>query len=180
VTPDAAPAAAPRGRRALAAGLLVLSALMHPVPAGAADDLHCVLKAPARAAVGKPVMLRFTVTNVGAAPLLLLEWNTPFEGWFAPFVAVTRDGVALPYRGPMAKRGDPSADEYVRLPPRRARTASVNLAQPFDLSVPGRYRVVPRLQAFDVARAGELPPPRPRDKHAPVTLACNAVEIEVR
>jgi hypothetical protein len=177
---DATSAAAHRCRRGLATGLLALSALMCPVLACATHGLRCALKAPAKAAVGKPVVLRFSVTNDSAAPVLLLEWNTPFEGWFGPFVEVTRDGVALPYRGPMAKRGDPSADEYVRLLPRRSRSASVDLAQPFDLSAPGRYRVVPRLQIFDVARAGESPPPRPRDKHAPVTLACDAVEIEIR
>src|SRR2546423_10764391 len=107
---DVTSAAAHRRRRDLATSLLALSALMCPVLASAADDLRCVLKAPAKAAVGKPVVLRFSITNLSGAPLLLLEWNTPFEGWFSPFVEVTRDGVALPYHGPMVKRGDPSAD----------------------------------------------------------------------
>ncbi|WP_280151373.1 hypothetical protein [Piscinibacter sp. XHJ-5] len=177
---EATPAAAGRSRRRLALALLALSAMMCPVTVSAQDDLRCVLKAPARAAAGKPVMLRFSLTNLSAAPVMLLEWNTPFEGWFAPFVDVTRDGVALPYRGPMVKRGDPSADEYLRLLPRRARSASVDLAQPFDFSMPGRYRVVPRIRVLDVVRAGELASPRPLDRHVPVALACNPVEIEVR
>ncbi|HEX6703743.1 MAG TPA: hypothetical protein VF169_03200 [Albitalea sp.] len=178
--PDATPVAA--GRRAarrLAAGVLALSGVMGPVLASAQDDLRCVLKAPAKASVGKPVLLRFSVTNLSKGPVLLLEWNTPFEGWFGPFVEVSRDGVALPYRGPTVKRGDPAAQEYLRLLPGRGRTASVDLAQPFDLSVPGRYRVVPRVRVFDVVRAGEMARPRLRDQLVGVGLACNEVEIEV-
>ena len=142
----------------------------------AAPNLHCVLQAPARVAVGKPVPLRFTLMNRGPVALHVLEWNTPFEGWFGAYVEVTRDGLALSYRGPMVKRGDPSADEYLTLAAGKSRGASVDLVQPFDLTQPGHYRVQPRLTLFDVV-AGRAA--RPRSAHTPFALGCNAVEVEI-
>jgi hypothetical protein len=94
-------------------------------------------------------------------------------------VELTRDGVAVPYRGPTLKRGEPSRDHYFRLAAGASRSASVDLALPFDLSQPGRYRVQPRLQLHDVVVGGQAPVPRPRGAHEGQALACHPVEIEV-
>ncbi len=145
--------------------------------ASAAQPLRCVLHAPARVVVGAPVPLRFVVTNRSRQALSLLEWNTPFEGWFGAYVEVTRDGVALSYRGPMLKRGEPSADEYLRFGAGQTRRASVDLSLPFDLSQPGLYRVQPRITLHDVA--GAQAPQRMRAQHAAQALMCNAVELRV-
>jgi hypothetical protein len=141
----------------------------------------CVLQAPARAEAGAPVLLRFTLTNRGPDPVHLLVWNTPFEeGWFAPFVEVSRDGVPLPYAGPMAKRGAPLREEYIRLAPGRSRTAEADLAQPFDLSQPGHYHVEPKLRLFDVVPGTRPRLPRPRGQQsAPAELPCNAVDVVI-
>ena len=151
-----------------------------PAAASPASGLRCALEAPAHAAAGGPVMLRFTVTNTGPEPLQLLRWNTPFEaGWFAPFVAVTRDGQALRWQGPVLKRGDPAAEDYFRLEPGAARTAELDLALPVDLSRPGRYRVVPRIHLVDVFEARAAMPPRPRAAHAGADLPCPAVTFSL-
>ena len=142
-----------------------------------ASPLRCVLHAPARVVVGAQVPLRFAVTNQGRQALSLLEWNTPFEGWFGSYVEVTRDGVVLPYRGPMLKRGEPSADEYLRFIAGQTRRVSVDLSLPFDLSQPGLYRVQPRITLHDVA--GAQAPARTRAQHAAQALVCNAVELRV-
>jgi hypothetical protein len=170
----------PRTRRPnrdawLAAALLLMSG------SGAAariDRLQCSLAAPASVIAGQPVPLRFVLANRGAAAAQVLGWGTPFEGWFAAYVEVSRDGAAVVYRGPMIKRGDPAADEYVRIAAHRSRRAEVDLAQPFDLSVPGVYRVRPRITLFDVAAAGE-PIPRPRDRHVAQALDCAEFEVRV-
>ena len=146
--------------------------------AAPAAELRCTLTAPASVVAGQPVPLRFTLANRGGAAVQVLEWGTPLEGWFAAYVEVSRHGLAIPYRGPMVKRGDPAADEYVRIAAHRARRAEVDLAQPFDLSVPGLYRIRPRITLFDVATAG-TPAPRPRDRHAPQTLSCPEFEVQV-
>jgi len=170
----------PRTRRRsrdawLAAAVLLMSS---GGAAAKAPDLRCSLTAPARVAVGEPVPLRFSLANRGSVAVQVLEWGTPFEGWFAAYVEVSRDGVAVPYRGPMVKRGEPAADEYVRIAAHRARRAEVNLAQPFDLSAPGVYRVRPRITLFDVAAAGTAAP-RPRDRHASLALSCPELEVRV-
>ena len=143
-----------------------------------AADLHCSLTAPASVVIGQPVPLQFTLANRGAVAVQVLEWGTPFEGWFAAYVEVSRDGVAVPYRGPMVKRGDPVLGEYVRIAAHRARRAEVDLAQPFDLSAPGVYRVRPRIALFDVVPSG-TPTPRPRDRHAAQTLNCAEFEVRI-
>ncbi len=145
--------------------------------APAAEPLRCVMQAPARVPAGAPVPLRFVVTNRSAQALRLLEWNTPFEGWFGAYVEVTRDGIVLPYRGPMLKRGEPSADEYLSFGAAQTRRATVDLAQPFDLSQPGLYRVQARITLHDVA--GARVPQRARALHEARPLACNAVELRI-
>jgi hypothetical protein len=146
----------------------------------AAPALRCALEAPAQAATGTPVMLRFTLTNAGAVPLQVLRWNTPLEGaWFARFVEVTHDGRALPFAGPMMKRGDPRANAYLRLEPGASATGEVDLALPFDLSKPGVYHVQPRIRLVDVFDAGRAQPPRPRSAHEGADLDCPAVDVTI-
>jgi len=155
--------------------------LIGAVGGGAAHaaELRCSLTAPASVAARQPVPLRFTLMNRGAAAVQVLEWGTPLEGWFAAYVDVSRDGATVPYRGPMVKRGDPAADEYLRIPAGGKRRAEVDLAQPFDLTVPGVYRVRPRITLFDVVAAG-TPVPRPRDQLVSQTLNCPELQIEVK
>jgi hypothetical protein len=148
--------------------------------ATAAPALRCALEAPARAAAGSPVMLRFTLSNAGAAPLQVLRWNTPLEGaWFARFVDVTHEGRALPFGGPMMKRGDPGVQAYVRLEPGASVSGEVDLALPFDLSKPGRYHVAPRMRLVDVFDAGLATAPRPRSAHEGVDLSCPGVDVTI-
>jgi len=157
---------------------MVSSSSLAASPAAA---LRCALEAPAKAAVGQPVLLRFALTNTGTVPLQVLRWNTPFEGaWFAPFVALTRDGQALPFQGPMIKRAEPQAADYLKVEAGQSIHAEVDLALPFDLSKPGQYRVQPRIRLIDVfaATTGE-PVPRPRAKHQGADLACPAVDLAI-
>jgi peptidyl-Lys metalloendopeptidase len=142
---------------------------------------RCTLEVPARVAAGQPVMLRFTLTNPSkAGAVQVLRWNTPLEGgWFAPFVAVTRDGQALPFRGPSLKRGEPLAEDYLRLDAGASATAELDMAPAFDLSRPGRYRITPHIRLIDVFRAAAAQPPRDRAQHAGAELACKAVEVMI-
>ncbi len=160
-------------RRAWIAALAIPFTSM-PVLA-ASPDLVCKLTAPARVIAGQPVPMRFTLTNRGPAAVRVLNWATPFEGWFAPYVQVMRNGELLRYSGPMVKRGDPGADEYVSIAAGKSRHATVDLAQPFDFTQPGRYRVTPRISLFDLTTGAA----RPLAEHVPMRLDCPALEIEV-
>ena len=156
-----------------AAGLLAMPTL-------AAPALRCALDAPARVAAGQAVVLKFTLTNPGPSPLQVLRWNTPFEGsWLAPFIELTRDGRPVPYQGPMVKRREPTAQSYLRLEAGGSASAEIELAPAFDVSLPGRYRVQPRLRIVDLHVAHAGPVERPRAEHQGVDLACPAVQFQV-
>ena len=157
----------------LAVGLLA-------IPAAAAPALRCSVEAPARVAAGQAVVLKFTLRNPGPAPLQVLKWDTPFEGsWLAPFVELTREGRPVPYQGPMVRRAEPKADSYLRLEARGSASAEIDLAPAFDVSVPGRYRVQPRLHIADLRVAHAGPVERPRAEHQGVDVACPAVQFQV-
>jgi hypothetical protein len=167
-----------KGAVALALGCAVTASSLAGNPDAA---LRCALDAPAQAVAGQPVMLRFKLTNpAGAAAVQVLRWNTPLEGgWFAPFVSVTRDGQALPYRGPSFKRGDPLAEDYLPLDAGASATAELDMARAFDLSRPGRYRITPHIRLIDVFRAAAAQAPRDRSQHTGTDLACKAFELTI-
>ena len=139
----------------------------------AVPPLQCTIELATLA----PPALRIRLRNRTASPLAVLTWGTPFEGWMQPFVRVTRNGVALDYQGPSVKRGDPERSEYLRLAAGRSRSATLALAPAFDVSAPGRYRVEPQIVLHDVTAQ---PTPRPRSAHQSQTLACPALEFDVR
>ena len=165
-----------RARTALA---WVLSSAATVAAAHGHVPRECRVSAPAAVSAGQPVRLRFVLRNPGPQAVHVLAWGLPFEGWFAPFVSVWRDGSELAYQGPSLKRGEPAADEYLRIAAGRARVAVVDLGQAFDLTPSGRYRVAPQLTVHDAFTAGAGVPPRPRERHAGQAVACTALEFSV-
>jgi len=167
-----------RVRVALRLAILAVTLLTGAVSATAA--LRCELDAPASGRAGAPLLLHFKITNGGSQGVRVLGWNTPFEpGWFAPFVTLQRDGQPVTYRGASMKRGDPAAQDYVAIGAGRTRHARIDLAEAFDLSRPGHYRVEPQIVLHDVLPSG-MHAPRARDAHQAQPLACNAVEFDLR
>jgi hypothetical protein len=147
--------------------------------ANAQPDLRCRLAVAAVATSGQPVPLQFTLHNAGAAPVRWLVWGTPVDGWFAPFVALQRDGVALAYQGAMVKRGEPAIDDYLLLAAGQSLQAEINLAEAFDLRTPGSYQLTPQIVLHDVA-PGDAAVPRPRAQHQRLPLHCPPGSFEVR
>ncbi len=145
---------------------------------GTPSALRCQLALPAQASLGQPLLLKLTLTNTGAQPLQVLTWGTPFDGWFAPYVAVRHEGRELPYRGPIVKRGEPLNDDFMRLAPGRSRSASVNLAEAFELNQPGRYELVPRIVLHDVTVAPKWVP-RLRAQFQPQPLNCPSLHFRI-
>jgi hypothetical protein len=166
--------------RCLACVVASAAAAVLVAPVLAAPALRCSVEAPPRVAAGHAVVLRFTLTNPGPAALQVLKWNTPFEGWWlAPFVEVRRDGRPVPYRGPMVRRAEPRPESYLRLEAHGSASAEIELAPAFEVSVPGRYRVQPKLHIVDLHVAHAGPVERPRAEHQGVDVACPAVQFEV-
>lgn len=139
---------------------------------------ECTLEAEETYVIGEPVNLRFSLHNQTDRTLYVLTWYTPLEGIAGEIFRVTRDGDEVAYRGILAKRGDPSRDEYAVVEPGAEVSAAVDLAEDYDLSQAGRYHVEFTSRLHDVTDDGTLIP-RKRDDHRPQELPCNAVSFEI-
>ena len=139
---------------------------------------QCEVEAEKKYVTGQPVNLRFSIRNQSDRTLYILTWYTPLEGIAGEIFSVTRDGEAVPYRGIMAKRGDPSRDEYTVVQPRAEASVVVDLAEEYDLSRAGRYQVEFTSRLHDVTD-DESAVPRKRDDHRPQDLRCSTAAFEV-
>jgi len=145
-------------------------------PAPSTKALSCTLSLAQPSAGVRAVKLSFTLRNGGDRPLAVLGWNTPFDGWFGEYLDVTRDGTRVAYEGSVAKRGAPDADDYVKVPARGRRTATIDLALAYAVTQPGRYRVTFRGVLHDVSAEGGS---RLSDLK-PATLDCGAAEFSIK
>jgi peptidyl-Lys metalloendopeptidase len=141
-------------------------------------SLDCTLEMDETYPVGEPVHLRFELHNQTDRPLYALTWYTPLEGIAGDIFQVTRDGEELPYQGMLAKRGDPTREEYITIEPGEAAPAEVDLRTGYDLSTPGSYQVQFTAGLQDVSDDASLVP-RKRDDHRPQSLSCNTVSFRI-
>jgi hypothetical protein len=135
-----------------------------------------------RLEIQPPSRLRFELANSSESALWVLKWNTPLEGWKGTVLKVTRDGKEVPYQGRMFKRGDPGRDDYVEIPAGGKVDATVDLAEVYDVSRPGTYKVEADGDLIDVTAEttdGTDAIPRPRDRHQGLPLRCKAVTFRV-
>lgn len=138
----------------------------------------CELSVYPQLDVGDPVQVTFQLINPTAQRLFVLDWHTPLEGLLSNCLVVTRDGVEIPYQGPMLKRGDPEPSDYAVLDPgvTSERTIEAHLA--YDFSKPGTYRIAFRGPLMDViTQQAEVP--RPLAQHREVPMQCQAVETKI-
>ena len=143
-----------------------------------ATTLTCALSAPQTVKAGEPVEVVFRLTNPTSKPLYVLDWHTPLEGLLNNIFVITRDGTELDYSGPMLKRANPGADDYVAVEPGATVEGKVNAALAYDFTQPGRYQIAFRGQLMDVAsEKGEVPHVMDGFRGQPVK--CNTVETTV-
>jgi hypothetical protein len=105
------------------------------------SGLSVTLDAPAELTSGENVVLEFTLTNSSDAGLYVLNWYTPLEGLGGEIFRVKRDGLPLPYEGPLAYRADPTPDVYLFLAAGASVSVSVDLTRAYDFSEPGEYTI---------------------------------------
>ena len=141
-------------------------------------SLDCTLEMDETYPVGEPVNLRFELHNQTDRPLYVLTWYTPLEGIAGEIFQVTRDGEKLLYQGMLAKRGDPTREEYIAIEPGEVASAEVDLRVGYDLSTPGSYQVQFAAGLQDVTDDASLIP-RKRDDHRPQSLSCNTVDFSI-
>ncbi|PTT77483.1 hypothetical protein DBR42_25100 [Pelomonas sp. HMWF004] len=161
-----------------ALGLLLLAALpstmAHAATPPPPNELSCRFQA-SREAAGA-VMLHFTLRNTGTRTLHLLRWGSPFEGgWFGRFVRVSTPQGELAFQGAMRKRGDPSAADYLPLPPGQTLEATLALGDAYALPATGTLQLKAGWRWHDVMAGGS--PPRPRAAHQGQDQDCGEVTL---
>ena len=139
---------------------------------------ECTLEAEETYVIGEPVNLRFSLHNQTDRTLYVLTWYTPLEGIAGEIFRVVRDGDEVPYRGILAKRGDPSRDAYAVVKLGAAVSSIVDLAENYDLSQAGRYDVEFTSLLHDVTD-DESSIPRKQDDHKAQELPCNTISFEI-
>ncbi|WP_433795625.1 M35 family metallo-endopeptidase [Actinoplanes sp. CA-252034] len=90
---------------------------------------------------GSALTVRVTVRNTSSSAVDVLSRDLPQARQSTAVLAVTRDGVPVPYRGRLAKLAAPTAADYTHIPAGGAYTATVDLADDYDLSQPGTFTV---------------------------------------
>ena len=147
-------------------------------PAAGPPALECEIRAEPRLKAGQPVMVHFRLLQRSARAVYVLSWRTPLEGLRGDDFHVTREGIEIPYRGPMVKRGNPGAKSYLTLAPGTPLEAEVDLGLAYDLGKPGKYRIEFRGKIWDLATQ-QADVPRPLERHRPAPLQCAAIDVEV-
>jgi peptidyl-Lys metalloendopeptidase len=142
------------------------------------EEFACRLASADEHVSGEPVLVDMELRNLADTPRYVLKWYTPFEGIAGEIFRVEHDGEAVPYRGILAKRGEPVASDYIEIAAGASAEASVDLAPSYDLSAPGTYRIELIAGLHDVAETAEKVP-RPRDQHREQRLECGIVRFRV-
>ncbi|GIE78012.1 peptidase M35 [Actinoplanes philippinensis] len=120
------------------------------IPAGAAAGASAVAAAGAAGltttvqigqVTGSALTVRVTVRNTSSSAVDVLSRDLPQARASHAVLAVTRDGVPVPYRGKLAKLAAPAAADYTHIPAGGAYAVTVDLADDYDLSQPGTFTV---------------------------------------
>jgi hypothetical protein len=85
--------------------------------------------------------VKVILVNRGSVPFALLKWNLPADGRLdGSLFEVSRDGMKIEYRGMEIKRSVSGAD-YLPLEPGHEYSASIRLAQGYDVYSKGKYKI---------------------------------------
>lgn len=118
----------------------------------AADEASLVsrMKALSFYTPDEPINVRFSLENRGTSSVWVLRWQVPSDDIDANIFAITRDGEPVPYIGPLVKRAEPTAEEYIEI--RAGKTLSVTFdpSAVYDMTEQGRYAIHYRVGTLDV------------------------------
>jgi len=100
--------------------------------------------------LGDRAEVLFFLENVSARPVRILPWNTPLEGELtADIFDVSIADTSLLYQGIMIKRSAPAEADYITLAVSERREVVIDLAESYDMTTTGSYRVALRSDGVD-------------------------------
>lgn len=89
----------------------------------------------------QPVTTTFRLTNLSQDTMRVLKWFTPLEGLWSDCLLVIRDGQRVLYDGPLAKRGTPTAEDFITLAPGESAEQELAVYEAYQVSTPGTYNL---------------------------------------
>jgi peptidyl-Lys metalloendopeptidase len=99
---------------------------------------------------GDAVLVDVNITNTGKGAARILRWFTAQNGVEESLFDVRVDGNAAEYVGRHYKRPEPSDMDYIVIQPGRTITATVDLADYYDMTATGMYSVRYAVESFDL------------------------------
>lgn len=125
------------------------------------NNLSVNLSVSDRATVSdQEVMVDVVFTNNGSTPLSIAKWFVPEGALEGDLFLLSRDGKQVPYLGPIIKRAAPTAQDMITLAPGESITRSVDIADMYDLSASGEYKM-----QYGVASSQLFGRAAPREAH---------------
>jgi peptidyl-Lys metalloendopeptidase len=124
------------------------------------------------------VALNFTLENLTAKGLWVLNWYTPLEGLKGRILKVFCLGSEILYEGRMIKRGNPSPKDYVYLGAGAAVSSEVDLSSAYTLPACREVQVSFRGNIHDVVFEGEQFPRMSEDQRS-LDIPGNSVSFAV-
>lgn len=129
-------------RLATATASLLLASSVH---AAIVDGIDVRLTTAAPVVQGDvDVVVRVTITNTNAGPVILHPWQLPGTRQEGALFEITRNGVPVPYTGAIVKRAPPTGRDALRLNPGVTLTYDVELTAAYELEEDGRYDITYR------------------------------------
>ncbi len=99
---------------------------------------------------GDSVLVDVSITNTGKGAARILRWFTALDGVEEPLFDVRVDGREVDYIGRHYKRPEPTDKDYIVIQPGRTVTATVDLADYYDMEATGYYTVRYAVESFDL------------------------------
>lgn len=94
----------------------------------------------------EPQKLFFSITNESASPMRVLRWHTPLEGFKSNMFRVEHMDKQCVYLGRVYKRGLPTEDDYITLPPGETVRQEVDFTEAYDIAEAANYSVRYKLE----------------------------------
>lgn len=135
----------------LFAGFAVLALGIAGAGAASAAGLELRLDAPADKDFGSG-KITYALTNTTDRTLHVLRWQTPLDGLTGRLFEVTRNGERVDYVGPMYKRAEPTAADYIELKAGQTIATEIDLTAYYDMKGGGQFDVRYARDARDVVK----------------------------
>ncbi|MEW6367665.1 MAG: M35 family metallo-endopeptidase [Acidobacteriota bacterium] len=155
----------------IAVAVLAVLYTENAVAATRTPEVACKIEALDWYAPTEPITVRFSLENRSAESIWVLRWQMPSDEIDANIFEITRNGEAVQYVGPLVKRAEPIAEDYVEIRAGQAFEVAFDPSAVYDMTAQGQYSIRYRVRMLDVR--SEAPGSEPA---APPMLRAKVIE----